>query len=146
MQICGPAIGWLIAIAGWRYVARDNDARQRRKEIRALLNDIGRYIEDIEALAYKYYAISAVESHEQGKFLKRDIRRLASRISTLKSLDNNFNLDSELNEYRQVTTGRDFESSSRAERSHNDAIYIEISESALKLTNAMEKLYADSYK
>lgn len=146
LQVFAPAVGWGIVIIGWIYVARDNDAREQRKEVRALLNEIGKYIMEIEELAYKYYALPASSSQEEGKRLKRDIKRLASRISTLKNINKEFDLNIELNDYRQVITGRDFDTSHRPERMHNDAIYHEISDSAVKLNNAMENLYAKSYK
>lgn len=140
-----PVLSWLLVIGGWAFVSRSIGRRERQKEIRALLSEIRTLVLQIEEKAHSYLASAALNSGNQAMVIKRDLKRLGGMVSTLKQLNTKFDLSNELNEFRQIITGRDFESSERKERPYNDAIFLEVSEAAVKLTSAMETMYADSY-
>ena len=144
-QVHGPAIGWAVLFGGWYFLSRDNDRRERRKEVRALLNEIRNSILSVEDQAYEYYNTHAQASQKLARKIKRDLKHLAGMITTLKNLNPNFDLDNLFNQYRQNLTGHDFESAARTERSPNDALFAEISESAVQLTSAMETMFQKSY-
>ena len=55
-QVFGQVIGWLVIVIGWRFISRDNDRRERRKEVRALLTEIRSAILSVEAEAYEIRA------------------------------------------------------------------------------------------
>lgn len=106
-QVLGPAIGWIVLIIGWHVISRGNDRRERRKEVRALLNEIRSAILKVEEEAYEYYGLHAQVSQKSARNIKRDLKHLAGMITTLSSLDPKFDLDSLFNEYRQNLTGHD---------------------------------------
>ena len=145
MRDLASIFSWFLIIFGWFFVSRNIDGRERRKETRALLSEIRILVLQIEDKAHEYHASVAFNSEKNAMMIKRDLKRLGGIISALKGLNAKFNLSNELHEFRQIITGRDFESKERKERLYNDAIFVEISEAAVKLTSAMEAMYARSY-
>lgn len=144
-QVFGQVIGWLVIVIGWRFISRDNDRRERRKEVRALLTEIRSAILSVEAEAYEYWGMPATGSEKVARKIKRDLKHLAGMVMTLKGLNPKFDLDNLLNKYRQDLTGSDFEGSSRPARPSNDGLFVEISQSAVELTSAMNEFFRQSY-
>lgn len=140
-----PGLSCVLVIVGWAVISRSMSRRERQKDIRTLLSEIRILVLQIEEEAHDYHASAALNSEKKAMVIKRDLKRLGCIVSTLKQLNAKFDLGTELNEFRQIITGRDFESKERKERSYNDAIFVEISEAAVKLTSSMETMYARSY-
>lgn len=144
-QVFGQVISWLVIVIGWRFISRDNDRRERRKEVRALLTEIRSAILSVEAEAYEYWGMPATGSEKVARKIKRDLKHLAGMVTTLKGLNPKFDLDNLLNKYRQDLTGSDFEGLVRPARPSNDGLFVEISQSAVELTSAMNEFFRQSY-
>jgi len=142
--LIGPAIGWLVLIAGWFVVSLGNDKRETRKEMRALLNVIHDTVAKLECQAYLYYQKAHEESREIGMNIRRDFGRLGDMVATLKKAVS-FDVNAELVAFRQKVTGGDFESAARQSRVPTDYFFPEVSAAALALTGKLEEVFYSKY-
>lgn len=67
-------VTWIIVVLGWCYVNQQNNLREKRKEIRALIDGVQAQLNDIEKLAIEYHTNAEV-SENLAFELKRNLNR-----------------------------------------------------------------------
>lgn len=142
-----PVISWLLVILGWKVAMRGHDARECRKEIRALLDAVRELVLSIEDRACEYYQLEQDDPDATGHAnkMKRELTRLGSLIATLKASNPRFACDSELAEFRRVNTGSDFETAARTRRPPSDGLFHEITAASMKLLETLEASFVAVY-
>ena len=136
---------WLLVIIGWLVVNSQNNARERRKESRSLVESIEELVLGIEVAAREYYALSGADPAGQALALqiKAGFRTLSSRLKVLGRYSTKFNATDELIAFRTAVTGGDFESASRAACPPTHCIYAAISADAGALISLLNLRYAE---
>ena len=143
-QAFGPLLAFATVVFGWRWVSRDNNKRETRKEVRGHVDDIVVLIRALEASAVSYFQ-SAVDSDEARRLsiaIKRDLQHLAGRFAALKPRHKALNFDRLLADFRWSITGGDFDAKARGTRSANDPFFATILNSGQCLIDAMETTFA----
>jgi hypothetical protein len=144
-QAFGPAIGWGLVIWGWKIVSKDNNSRERRKEVRALINEARSITLNIERCAYAYYQKEHKDSFELSMEIKRELQHLAKMLASIKRINTGLDFDAPLLAFRQKVTSHDFDDSRRIPRNHSDRLYLEISTAALDLIDSFEDKFGAAY-
>lgn len=139
-------VTWMLVIAGWWLVNRQNNIREKRKEIRTLIDKLQVYLDDVETLAIKYHTNQ--ESSDLAFELKRSLnQKLRSKLDILKlrTLDVNkcYPL---LKQFRQAVTLNNFDTSSFKPQSMSDTIVTNIWLAKDKLSQELEKSFATKYR
>ena len=75
-------VTWLLIIAGWLLVNHQNNIREKRKEIRTILDKIQSFLDEIEIQAIQYHTNQA--SSDLAFQLKRSLnQKLRNRLDIL---------------------------------------------------------------
>lgn len=142
-----PAVSWVLVIIGWGVVSRDHNARERRKEVRAIVERLVKDACDIEIRFYDYIPTEA--QSKEGKSLqlrlKSDLQRLGM---TLDRLANSENLDvrEAMIELRKAVTSRGFDSSSRLPCDLDSAWALEVQTATNTLIKELESAFRDAHQ
>lgn len=136
--------GWLLVVAGWVVVNRQNNSRERRKEVRTVVDSTEKLILEIEVAARKYYALPGTDSDAATLALeiKASLRTLSSRMKVLRLLSPTFASNNELIAFRTAVTGGDFEASQRPACPPTHRVFSEISAEAGALVNFLNERYS----
>lgn len=139
-------VTWMLVIAGWWLVNRQNNIREKRKEIRTLIDKLQVYLDEVETLAIKYHTNQ--ESSDLAFELKRSLnQKLRSKLDILKlrTLDVNkcYPL---LKKFRQAVTLNNFDTSSFKPQSMSDTLITNIWLAKDKLSQELEKSFATKYR
>jgi hypothetical protein len=149
MAIIGPMVTWLVVLIGWTLIAKDNNHREQRKEVRAHLNDV---IKDIHACAQKgdeYYRLNGDEAktRQLAAKIKYDLCNLGKalgRIHTAKIIGPD--ALTRFWQYRREITGADFESNARRRLADDDVSRtMQISSAATDLIDQLERDFFARY-
>jgi hypothetical protein len=127
--LSGP-VSWVLVAIGWHVVSKGNDKRERRKEIRSLIDRVRDTATGLEALANEYYQKAPSDAVHIGWNIKRDLARLAGHLTALEALCKKkprFDFDGQQLALKQAITGGDFESSARTARLPADPLFPKIS-------------------
>ena len=77
-------VTWLVVVSGWCFVNHQNNLREKRKEIRALIDGVQAQLNDIEKLAVEYH--TSENSKNLAFELKRSLnQKLSSKFKILTS-------------------------------------------------------------
>jgi hypothetical protein len=138
-------ITWLLVILGWYLVNRQNNAREKRKELRALLDQTQKLLDDIETQAIAYHTVEA--TGERAFFLKCTIsQKLKHKLDVLSR--RSLNLESSLTllkELRKSITLNNFDSASYEKKELSDPLVRDIWLSKDRLSHELEKCFARKY-
>jgi hypothetical protein len=138
-----PAVSWVLVIVGWFFVSRDQNRRERRKEVRSEIERLIHEVGQIEIRAYEYLPTMAdsKESRSLGLRLKSDLQRLAQSITRLSQVDE-IDVKDALTTLRQaVTLGHDFDSKLRQPCDLDSAWALEVQTAANGLIDALESTF-----
>lgn len=132
-------------------VSGGNDRRERRKEVRSVLNDVNKRIETLHQNAIKYFMTDPVDTAECEKLalgIIDDMDRLSTLVSVvLPGLQKTFkNASGPIRKFRQAVTGGNFQSKARAITPPTDPLYAAIANAEKQLIVALEQTFASSYK
>lgn len=141
-----PIVSWLLVIAGWRFVSRDQSLRENRKDTRAQIDRIDLLLSKIEASAHDYFCRSANDDACVGLAitLKRDIQRLGGQLALVRSGDDEY--EKPFIALRQAITGDDFDSPSRRTRLADSIKLHEISQAVNDVTASNERWFRARYE
>lgn len=143
-----PFVQVLLILAGWLWVSRDNDKREKRKELRALLNKIRECCYQVEAKAIDYYLHDPGEgagSALAAMRLKAEIGRLAldcSHVNTMSGVS----LDASVQDLRMAITGNGLDDATRKKREIQEPVFTQITQAVLVLIEDMEQAFSRTYK
>jgi hypothetical protein len=135
---------WLLIVAGWVVVNYQTNARERRKEVRGIVDATEKLILELEVSARKYYALAgtSIDAITLALEIKAGMRTLSSRMKVLRLLSPQFDGNDALIGYRTAVTGGDFESSGRPACPADHRVFAEISAGAGALVNFLNERYA----
>jgi hypothetical protein len=139
-------VTWISVIAGWWLVNRQNNIRENRKEIRALIDKIQLSLDEIESQAIQYNTNE--QSSELAFQLKRSLnQKLRSKLDVLKLRKLNLDkCDTFLKQFRQAVTLENFDTSSFRPQHISDDLIKKIWLTKDKLSNELEKCFAKKYQ
>jgi len=138
-------VTWVIVIAGWWLVNRQNNIREKRKEIRTLLDKIQSLLDEIESQAIQYH--TSQQPSDLAFQLKRSLnQKLHNRLDILKlrSLNVN-NCYPLLKQFRQAVTLKNFDTSSFKPQNISDDLIKNIWLAKDKLSHELENSFASKY-
>jgi hypothetical protein len=137
-------VTWVLVVGGWFFVNRQNNLRETRKEVRALLNSMLQDLRQLEKQALEYHCTKIDEA------VAFDIRRLTKRLgSNIAILDHadvpTKQITIALVALRQATTRRNFQSSQGAIVARNHEIPRSIESAVASLEHEIEDAYSLKY-
>ncbi len=138
-----PIITWGMVIAGWLVVNNQNNFREKRKETRAILNQLRSDLDAIEKQAFSYHT-----AQEALIELGRDIKLSLSRIS--RDIARHDLLPSgkrhPIVKLRQAITLKNFDTDCFLTQNTNCELLEEISATKDNLIDALERHFKDQYQ
>jgi len=140
-----PLVAIGISVAGWFVVSGQNDGRELRKDIRALINELRNLVLDVETRAFAYYQLSTDKSHEAGMLLKQQLQHVSVRTTSLTHQNAKFDVSASLAKFRQAVTGGDFESFIRVPRKSSDPLMNAIVLAGQEFLDDLERIFAEQY-
>ncbi len=138
-------VTWLLVISGWWLVNRQNNIREKRKEIRSILDKIQSLLDEIEIQAVQYH--TSQESSDLAFQLKRGLnQKLRNRLDILKLR----NLDVKkcyplLKQFRQAVTLINFDTSNFKPQNLSDDLIKNIWLAKDKLSQELEQIFSSHY-
>jgi len=139
-------VTWLLVISGWLLVNHQNNVREKRKEIRAILDKTQSFLDEIEIEAIKYH--TSQESSDSAFQLKRNLnQKLRNKLDILKL--RNLNVEKcypYLKTLRQAVTLENFDTSSFKPQNLSDDLIKNIWLAKDKLSQELENSFAIRYR
>ena len=114
-SLIGPSSTLAVAIVGWLIVERFARKRERRTDLRTLIQVLDDSIDRIVSLAGDFYAIDGSDKQAQviANSIKAKLATLATHLNTIRQGGVELNTDMEMKVFRQAVTGDAFESAVR---------------------------------
>ena len=103
----------LLVVAGWAVVNHQNNRRETRKEMRALLDSTKKATVEVARLAVAYYCDAEAEAAHE---IKWSLQALEIELERLPGFDQRSRLLKKFVEFSEAATGGDFESADRPKR------------------------------
>lgn len=139
-------ITWLVVITGWYVVNDKNNDREKRKEVRSLIDSIQNMLDDIEKEAIQYHTNN--QSEELSFQIKRNLNNnLSSKVKVLKL--KGFEIgkcDKYRKKLRQAITLNNFDTNGFQPQSFTSEIIRDILTSKGNFINEIEKCFSKNYK
>lgn len=139
-------ITWLVIITGWYVVNDKNNDREKRKEVRSLIDSIQNMLDDIEKEAIQYHTNN--QSEELSFQIKRNLNNnLSSKVKVLKL--KGFEIgkcDKYRKKLRQAITLNNFDTNGFQPQSFTSEIIRDILTSKGNFINEIEKCFSKNYK
>ena len=143
-----PYLPLLITILGWWIVSRQNDRRERRKEVRELIKQAELRVDVVLSLAMEFYALAGKDP--KCAELAAKIRYNLGTLDPLRRrLDaNGLKCDAltEIIAFKQSITGGDFESLARKKLLQNSHLLLEASAAGFALIDKLETAYLSAFR
>ena len=139
-------VTWLIVILGWAFVNHQNNLREKRKEIRSLIDSVNVQLNEIELLAIKYHTNEATE--ELAFQLKRSLsQQLLSKFKVLELRGFKIgSCDTYRKQLRKSVTLKNFDTNDYQVQGFSSEIVKDIWLTKDRLTHEMEKCFSRNYK
>lgn len=138
-----PYLPVIITILGWWIVSRQNDRRERRKEVRELVKQAEQRVDAVLSLAMEFYALPGKDP--RCAELAAKIRYNLGTLDPLRQrLDaNGLKCDavSEIIAFKQSITGGEFESQARKKLAQNSHFLVEAAATGFALIDKFERAY-----
>ncbi len=136
----------LIIIGGWFFIARDNDRRERRKELRLTLNELIKQVHNLEFEAIAYFGAPNDDGEAlRTANLQRGLKRLGLSLQRLRDLNPDLVVTPQLVRFRHRMTYYDFGAADRVPWHVNDAQLQEIMIAGHELAAVMDKWFYSKY-
>lgn len=138
-----PYLPLVLTIIGWWVVSRQNDRRERRKEIRELIKQVEQRVDIIIATTTEYYVLDGKDP--KCAELATKIRYNISALDPLRKRINAAGLEcdtvGEIILFKQSVTGGQFETASRKKLLSGHASMSESATAGFDLVDKFEKSY-----
>jgi len=139
-------ITWLVVITGWYVVNDKNNDREKRKEVRSLIDSIQNMLDDIEKESIQYHTNK--QSEELSFQIKRNLNNnLSSKVNVLKL--RGFEIgkcDKYRKQLRQAITLKNFDTNDFQPQAFSSEIIRDILISKGNFINEIEKCFSKNYK
>ena len=138
-------VPWVLVIVGWWFVNSQNNIREKRKEIRTLLDKVQSLLDEIESQAIQYH--TSQQPSDLAFQLKRSLnQKLHNRLDILKLRSLNVkNCYPLLKQFRQAVTLKNFDTSSFKPQNISDDLIKNIWVAKDKLSHELENSFASKY-
>jgi hypothetical protein len=139
--IFGQCITWLIILIGWIVVDKQNNSRELRREIRALIDSL---ITEVDKLASDAIDFHKKESFDviEAKQIRLRIQRIANNINRNSLIDD----AQEVYLFRRSITGNNFDQSSFSQQTDSSIVLKAILEEKDELISSIEDKYCKKYR
>lgn len=137
------AIPWLIAVFGWFAGHAFSEARERRKEIKSMIEKIQERLAANEKLAIEFHT-SIDFGEANARVITTNIDRIERTISRIQVL-NDKNLEPFIISYRQAITLKNFDLSEFRQQVFASELVQEITNSAFELEDEIDRQYQERY-
>lgn len=138
-----PYFPVIVTILGWWIVSRQNDRRERRKEVRELIKQVEQRVDVVLGLAMEFYGIPGKD--QRCAELAAKIRYNLSSLDPLRQrLDSNglkCEAVQEIIAFRQSITGGEFESAQRKKLASSSHLFTEAAATGFALIDKLEHAY-----
>ena len=128
-------ISWVVAFVGWIVVNQQNNRREERKEIRAALGEIDKYLTRIVDLAVEYHK-GAAHSPEGASLIRGLIQKFGIKVAHLHFYSDSVNRS--MYEFRQSITYENFDTWKHVSQGDNSEIVEGINSAADQLVDDLE--------
>lgn len=147
VQAIAPLAQLAVIILGWLWIAHDNDKRERRKEVRALIVGLKAKLEALEDAASGYFTQDqSPAATALGLQIKRDLRRIGTDLTVIGSVCKGIDGDAAVIDIRQTITGRgEFDGAARVAIPPTHELLGEVGASINKLRVKLEDAFAKQY-
>jgi len=137
-------VPWLISAFGWIVVNRQNNEREKRKELRSRVDAVKKSIDELEVKAVDYHTVSA--SPEKSAAIKRLLSRVSLELQMLERLGiPTTSRTMRVIALRNSITLSNFDSETYAMVQSGDPLISAIGEAASNLTLGLEAGYSERY-
>ncbi|WP_368934855.1 hypothetical protein [Alcaligenes faecalis] len=153
-QVIAPTLGPLVLVAGWFFLSRDNDRRESRKELRALVDDYRAKVDALisEGISYltKVDNLATPDVATINEIsIKQQLDKLEFRLQAIQKMDLRYStLEGRYADFADALTGHPkFESRSSSSVSPvavSDPSVLDIWLKASKLCDEMELLFIET--
>ncbi len=144
IKILLPFIGLVI---GWFVVSHFQDIRERRKEIRGLIEEAKELIQEIYSLTLVYYSSKNKSAiNETSSQIKFKLMFLSQYMIVINQAGLKTEGDLEMTNLHKIATGDVFETANFKNRISDDQWRSELSLAANELAFLLDKKYFASYK
>ena len=142
-----PYLPLIFTMIGWWVVSRQNDKRERRKEIREQIKQFEQRIDVIIAATTQYYMLEGKDAKcaELSTKMRHNIGVLGPIRKRIELAGLKCNIVDEILAFKQVVTGDLFESVSRKKLQASDPLLSEVANAGFELVDKFEKSYFSSY-
>lgn len=142
-----PYLPLLLTILGWHIVSKQNDKRERRKEIRDLIKLIEQKADAVLSTATEYYSINGIDKKcpELETRIRYHLEAIKSLEGRIKKAGLSVTLKDERVGLKQSVTGNEFESRARKKINENNVIISEVAAASVALMEKLENAYFQSY-
>ncbi len=147
VQTLAPPLQLALIVLGWVWIAKDNDKRERRKEVRALIVELKTHLIELEENARKYFTNEPdATASLLASQIKRDLRRVDSNLEVLRRASGGIIAHAEMIEVRQAITLRgDFDGAARKAIQPTHELLGDIGASINKLCAKLEDEFTLKY-
>lgn len=135
---------WGLVILGWAVVRRDNNRREKRKEIKAVVDSAIDRSERLQDLGRRYYVSPmSSQSDEQAARIKSEVKKLGTELQILHLVtDGKITASRAMIALRQRITGGSFDSAQRQPLLESDPLLLEIDDAVSELHRVLGKAFA----
>lgn len=135
-----------IVVVGWWIVSSQTDKRERRKEIRAIVEDLRKTILEIREDTVEYYGTeNKISVGSLSDKIKLNFLLVSQYLLLLKNAGMVLNVSAELIALRKTATGGFFESKDFHKQTENPKWLSSLCSESVELILAIEKAYFRSF-
>jgi hypothetical protein len=142
-----PYLPLIFTMIGWWVVSRQNDKRERRKEIREQIKQFEQRIDAIIAATTQYYMLDGKDAKcpELSTKMRYNISALDPLRKRIELAGLKCDIVIEILAFKQAVTGDKFESVSRKKLQANDPLLSEVANAGFELVDKFEKSYFSAF-
>jgi hypothetical protein len=142
-----PYLPVIITILGWWIVSRQNDRRERRKEVRELVRQAEQRVDSVLGHAMEFYSLPGKDP--KCAELAAKIRYNLGTLDPLRQrLDANglkCEAISEIIAFKQSITAEEFESQARKKLAQNSHLLVDAAATGFALIDKLERAYLQAF-
>ncbi len=142
-RIIAQIIPWILVVFGWLIVNKQNNIREKRKEIRSILNQLLEELDSTEKLAISYHSAEK-QLIELGRDIKLSLSRIGKSVNRHDLLPRGQRYP--IAKFRQAITLKNFDTEDFITQKVNSDLINEISATKDDLTDALERQFQDNYQ
>ena len=143
LQTVAPLGSWVLVIAGWLFVRRDNNRREARKEAKSLVDSCIARSERLGSMARTYLeGAYGSENAQLSARIKLELKTLGTEVQALnESTKKEITAGRELIALRRAITGGTFDSANRQPTLGTDPVFAEIDDAIVDFHRKMTESF-----